>query len=222
MVMEVNNPSNLPLQNLPNAWEARHDIKVTQETIKNILKDGIPAWYKWPKDYKQFARESYLADKEVSEKMTVRYRMEDQESLLNEVARRVNPMSTRDFIQRLRDAGVKCYTIELGYPPQTVGLWAFKPGTDRVIPVCYCQIPAQVEWSVLRLDKRGLPAGESFRGWRTVLSQLILKGIVSEEKAHEIFGRPVDGPVSRRYRQTMFWFRNRRELTDDFTLTDQE
>jgi len=84
------------------------------------------------------------------------------------------------------------------------------------------QVPACFEWSVLRLDHRGLPNGEAYRGWRTVLSQLILKGIISEQKAHEIFGRPVDGPVSRRYRQTMYWFRNRRELTDDFTTMDQD
>lgn len=220
--MEIKNPSNLPLQNLPNAWEARHDLKVTQETIKNILKDGIPKWYKWPKDYKSFCQETILADKEVSDKMAFRYKMEDQELLLNEAARRVNPMSTRNFIQKLRNSGVKCYSIDLGFPPQTVGLWAFKPGSDQVISIAYCQIPAMIEWSILRLDKRGLPAGESFRGWRTVLSQLILKGIISEQKAHEIFSRPVDGPVSRRYRQTLYWFRNRRELTDDATSMDQD
>ena len=221
--MEIyQNPSKLPLQNLPNAWEARHDLKVTRETIKNILKDGIPAWYRWPKDFKAFCQETILADKEVSDRMAFRHKMEDQELLLNEVARRVNPMSTRDFIQKLRNFGVKCYSIDLGFPPQTVGLWAFKPGSDQVISIAYCQIPAMVEWSVLRLDKRGLPNGEAFRGWRTVLSQLILKGIISEQKAHEIFGRPVDGPVSRRYRQSMYWFRNRRELVFDASSAFQD
>jgi hypothetical protein len=218
----IKNPSNLPLQNLSDVWKERHDLKVTRETIKQILKDGIPAWYKWPKDYKAFAQETYLADREVSNKMAARFRMDDQELLINEVARRVNPIATREFIYKLRKAGVKCYTIDLGFPPQTVGLWAFKPGSDRVIPIAYCQVPAMVEWSVLRLDHRGLPNGEAFRGWRTVLSQLILKGIISEQKAHEIFGRPVDGPVSRRYRKTLFYFRNRRQLTHDATLSDSD
>jgi hypothetical protein len=138
--------------------------------------------------------------------------MEDQEMLLNTVARKVNPISTRDLVQKLRDSGIKCYTIDNGFPPQTVGLWAFKPGTDHVVPVCYLQVPAMYEWSVLRLDKRGMPSGESFRGWRTVESQLIEKGIISEARAHEIFGYVVDGPVSKKFRQNMYWFRNRREL----------
>jgi hypothetical protein len=205
----IKNPSSVPMQGPSDPWKGRHDTKVTQETIRQILKDGTPNWVRWPKDYKEFARESLLADREVSETMAKRYRIEDQESLLNERARKVNPIGTREFIQKLRDSGVKCYTIDLGFPPSTVGLWAFKPGTDRVEAVCYCQIPAQYEWSVLRLDKRGLPAGESFRGWRTVLSQLILKGILSEQRAHEIFGPPSDGSVSQRYRRTLYWFRNR-------------
>jgi hypothetical protein len=204
--------TNAPLQNLANPWEGRHDLKTTQETIRKLLAGGTPNWVKWPKDYRAFAQEAVLADKEVSEKMTRRYRMEDQESLLNETARKVNPIGTRDFIQKMRNAGIKCYTIDNGFPKSTVALWSFKPGTDHVVPVCYLQVPAMYEWSVLRLDKRGMPDGEAFRGWRTVEVQLIEKGIISEARAHEIFGRPVDGPVSVRFRRNMFWFRNRREL----------
>jgi hypothetical protein len=210
MVM-INNPSNMPLQNLSNPWKERHDLAVTQNTIKQILKDGTPNWVRWPKDYKQFATESYLADKEVSETMASRYKMVKQDELLNEVARKVNPISTREFIRKLRNAGVKCYSIDLGFPPQTVGLWAFKPGSDRVIPVCYLQAPAMYEWSILRLDQRGLPNGEAFRGWRTVEAELIKKGIISEARDNQIVGRPVDGYVSWRFRQDLYWFRNKRK-----------
>lgn len=208
--MVLNKP---PLQNLTNPWEGRHDLKTTRETISKLLAGGTPNWVKWPKDYRAYAQEAILADREVSEKMTRRYRMEDQELLLNEIARKVNPIRTRDFVSKIRRAGVKCYTIDNGFPPSTVALWAFKPGTDHVVPVCYLQVPAMYEWSVLRLDKRGLPSGEAYRGWRTVESELIKKGIVSEARANEIFGKVVDGPVSRRFRRDMFWFRNRRELT---------
>lgn len=211
----IRNPSNAPLHVLPNAWEGRHDMKVTRETIKKLLADGTPNWMKWPKDYKAFAQETYLADKEVSERMAQRHKIEDQELFLNEVARKVNPISTREFIQKLRKAGVKCYSIDLGYPPQSVGLWAFKPGTDHVVPVCYLQVPAMYEWSILRLDKRGLPNGEAYRGWRTVEVQLIEKGIITEAQANRIFGRPVDGNVSRKFRHTLYWLRNRRRLVGE-------
>ena len=193
-------------------WESRHDLKTTRETIKKLLAGGTPNWVKWPKDYKAMAQEAVLADREVSHAMTRRYQMADQELLLNEQARKVNPIRTRDFVDKLRAAGIKCYTIDNGFPPATVALWSFKPGTDHVVPVCYLQVPAMYEWSVLRLDKRGLPAGESFRGWRTVEMQLIEKGIISEAQAHKIFGYPTDGEVSRRFRRNLYWFRNRREL----------
>jgi hypothetical protein len=201
-----------PLQSLERPWEERHDFKTTHETIQKLLAGGVPNWIKWPKDYKAYAQEAVLADREVSQMMTRRYRMEDQELLINTIARKVNPMSTRDFIAKIRNAGVKCYTIDNGFPPQTVALWAFKPGTDHVIPVCYLQVPAMFEWSVLRLDNRGMPNGEAYRGWRTVEVQLIEKGIIPEAKANRIFGRPVDGPVSRKFRQSLSWFRNRRRL----------
>lgn len=201
-----------PLQNLSNPWEGRHDFKRTRETISKLLAGGTPNWVKWPKDYRAMAQEALLADKEISAKMANRYKMEDQELLLNEVARKVNPISTRVFIDKLRINGVQCYTIDNGFPPSTVALWAIKPGTDRVVPVCYLQVPAMYEWSVLRLDKRGMPNGEAYRGWRTVESELIKKGIVSEARANEIFGKPVDGEVSRRFRRDMYWLRNRRQL----------
>ena len=202
------------LRNVDNPWVGVHNMKITEESIKQLLYDGIPDWCRFPEDYKAFANESYLAEKEVSDKMAARYRMEDQEMLINEVARKVNPIHTRDLIQKLRNFGIKCYTIDNGYPPQTVALWAFKPGSSQIVPVCFLQVPAQYEWSILRLDKRGMPDGEAYRGWRTVESQLILKGIISEDQAHEIFGRPADGPVSRRFRETLYWFRNFRKQED--------
>jgi len=214
----IENPSKAPLQNLSNPWEGRHILKRTRQTIKHLLADGTPNWFKWPEDYKAFAQEMYLADKEVSERMALRYKMEDQELFVNTIARKVNPISTRDFIQKMRNSGIQCYTIDNGYPPQSVGLWAFKPGTDYVLPVCFLQVPAMYEWSILRLDKRGLPNGEAYRGWRTVEVQLVEKGIISEEKAHKIFGRPVDGPVSRKFRHSLFWLRNRRELAGEARL----
>lgn len=204
-----------PLQDLDDPWKGRHDLKTTKETISQLLKGGTPNWLRWPEDYRAYAQESILSEQETSQKMVARYRMEDQDSLTNEEARKVNPMPTRVFIEKLRNAGVKCYSIDNGYPPATVALWAFKPNTDHVVPVCYLQIPAMYEWSVLRLDKRGLPNGEAYRGWRTVEVQLIEKGIISEAEGHRIFGYPVDGSVSKRFRSSLYWFRNRRELDQD-------
>jgi hypothetical protein len=79
------------------------------------------------------------------------------------------------------------------------------------------QIPAMVEWSILNLDKHGLPAGEGYRGYRTAIAQLIKKGVLTEKKAHEIFGKSTEGTVSRRYRRSLHAIRNsvKRESAQD-------
>ncbi len=57
-------------------------------------------------------------------------------------------------------------------------------------------------------------AGEDFRGWRTVLVQLITKGILTEMKAHQIFGKPTDSEVSLIYRESLFFIRNKQVSQD--------
>jgi hypothetical protein len=60
------------------------------------------------------------------------------------------------------------------------------------------------------VDKRGLPLNEKWRGWRTVVLRLILKGFITEQQADKVFG-PATGPAARRYREQLFEFRNRGE-----------
>lgn len=189
-----------------------HDFKVTRQTIKQLLAGGTPNWLKWPQDYKAMVKEEMIRNKEISDNMVLQYKMEDQDILANPVGRMVNAISTRDFIKKLRYNGVKCYTIDNGFPPQTVALWATLPGTDEVRYICYLQIPAMYEWSVLKLDRHNLPIGEDYRGWRTVLAQLIIKGILSEEQAHTIFGKPVLNKISRVYRRTLWQHRNKKRM----------
>jgi hypothetical protein len=197
---------------LTNPFKHRHNIKATQATIKKLLADGTPNWIKFPNDYKNFVRESFQAAKEESDSQVSGYKMERQELLTNAKARKVNAIATRDFIDKLRRNGVKCFTVDNGFPPQTIALWAVKPDSDKLQYVCYLQVPAMYEWSVLKVDRHGLPAGEDFRGWRTVLAQLITKQILTEAKAHQIFGRPTDGEVSIIYRESLWFLRNHAEV----------
>jgi hypothetical protein len=184
-----------------------HDLKTTRETIKHLLAGGTPNWLKWPEDYRAMVREQQAKDREVSEMMAESYKMPDQEILTDAKARLVNIIHGRAFIEKLRSNGVKCFTIDNGMPG-TVGLWAAKPGTDEVAYICFMQVPYAPEWSVLRVDRHGVPWGEDYRGWRTVLVQLILKGILTEDEAHRIFGKPSLNRISRVYRRTLYEFRN--------------
>ena len=186
--------------------------KVTDASIKELLKDGTPDWYSHPKDWKNFAIEYCMAEKEANDNLVAEYRMEDQEDLVDFKARNVNIMSTKDFVLTLRANGIKCFALYSGMPG-TVGLWVVVPSPQGAAlrPIAMMQTPAMIEWSVLRLDEHDLPNGEDYRGWRTVLCQMIRKSVITEKRAHQIFGRPTDSIVSRRYRRTLWAHRHRKE-----------
>jgi len=196
-------------------WQSYRDIDATQETFAKYYAGGTPNWMKWPQEYKNFAREEYLKDLERSKALALDYKLEEQDKLTNAKARKVNPMSTRDFIAKLRANGVKCFTVDNGFPPQTVALWCMPPNQNRRARyICYMQVPAMYEWSLLREDRHGKPDGEDFRGWRTVLAQLIEKEILTETHAHQIFGHPSQNPIFSRYHQTLWEYRNGKKYTE--------
>jgi hypothetical protein len=212
---------------------SRIDTRRTDQAIKHILADGTPAWISRPQDFKQWARECYLEDKEDSDRQVLAYRMEEQDTLTDEAARMIHPMDTRNFIQKLRDNGIKCFTYQVPLGPgtpvtmlNTVGLWAEVPSQrsighlyqgTRHQYMTYLDIPFMFEWSVLRVDPHGLPNGEKYRGWRTVVSKLIAMKVVTEIKAHQIFGEPI-GATSKIYKRTLYEFRNGRYKPNDRQL----
>ena len=203
------------LKHVDDPIKSYHDLPTTKASIQEILAGGTPDWVKWPEDYKAFAQDAFAAEKEISDQMVAGYKMDDQESLTNELARKVNPMSTDDFVAKLRANGIKCFTVYNGMP-QTVGLWCIPPKqTAKARYICFLQIPAMYEWSVLRLDRHNLPAGEKFRGWRVAIVELVRKEILTEYQAHQIFGQPSGGSVYRRYRRSLWEVRNGKKFTED-------
>ena len=203
------------LKDTDQPWNQYHDVSATQEAVAQMLAGGTPNWVKWPQDYKNFAAEEFQKQKEISQTIALEYQIEEQHKLTNRAARMVNPMSTLDFVAKLRTNGIKCFVVNNGFPPQTVALWCLPPRQlQRARYVCYMQVPAMYEWSVLKTDQYGKPMGEDFRGWRTVLAQLIEKQILTEEEAHRIFGHPSTNPVFSRYHQSLWEYRNMRKYSE--------
>jgi hypothetical protein len=211
---KMNSPS---MRDLDKPFESYHDISTTSESIKQLLADGTPNWMRFPHEYKAFAKESMQAERENSQRMAAEYKWVDQELLANR--EKTNGIGTRDFIAKLRNNGVKCFTVDNGFPPQTVALWAIPPGQDQKARyVCYLQVPAMYEWSILKLDRNGIPVGEDFRGWRTVAVQLVQKEILTEQKMHEIFGVPTPNANSARYFRTLWETRHGARYADPDSL----
>lgn len=110
------------------------------------------------------------------------------------------------FINLLRGAGVKCWYRD---HPQAGKITLIVQRRDLPAEVgCWCQAGFAPELSVMRFDDHGIPLDEKYRGWRTCLLQLILKGIISQKKAEEVFGVPPMTPAFHRYNALLQSFRN--------------
>lgn len=175
------------------------------------------------------AIDDYLASKEDSDGAASQYKMRKQHILTDRKASEVGLMDSREFIKKLRDSGIKCITYQQPWTAETpawlkntVGLHVHIPsqpsvghlyGAFRYKYICYMDIPCMYEWSVLLTDEHELPSGES-RGWRTVLSEMVKKGAITEAKVNEIFGAPT-GDRSEIYQETMSLIRDGRFKEND-------
>jgi hypothetical protein len=196
--------------------------RLTIDDFKELYKvDELRHAVERPGEFRNFVKEVSHEQKERSDAAVSEYKLPNQEELLNKEARFVNLMHAQRFLDKLRRAGIK-FLINHTKHPDKVGLFCMVPGKERFqfqnppIPAGYeyigfMQVPYMPEWSILRLDEHGLPNGEEFRGWRNLAVLLIQNGVLTEEQAHssEMFGEPTLGIVSRRYRESLYNFRNR-------------
>jgi hypothetical protein len=102
---------------------------------------------------------------------------------------------------------VKCWYREHPQPDKVT--LVIQQG-DGILPPevgCWVQKGFMPEYTVMGFDDHGIPLAEKYRGWRTVLLQLILKGVLTEEKAHRIFGA-AERSCAERYNSILWGFRN--------------
>lgn len=161
--------------------------------------------------------EELCRQKEMSSEMVKEYRFENQAEITSEGPERVGRvLHCLDFLDKLN-------TIMPAYLSSNVqkglcGLAVKKSGPNPDNPkdivdwqyVCAVQVGYMHEYSTVWIDKHGLPLNEKWRGWRTVLLRLILKGFITEVQANQVFGES-SGPSARRYREQLYGFRNRQE-----------
>jgi hypothetical protein len=151
--------------------------------------------------------------KEFNDKTAQEYQFVTPEEYADAGARIGRVMHSASFINFLRKAGVKCWyrthpqagkmtlVVQRGDLPAEVGCWT--------------QTGFMPELTIMRFDEHGVPTTEKFRGWRTCLLQLILKGVITEKKADEIFGKPATTEAFHRYNATLQTFRNQGGRLDD-------
>ena len=102
---------------------------------------------------------------------------------------------------------VKCWYRDHPQPGKVTLLVQKGEGIRPPEVGCWVQLGFMPEYSIMDFDEHGVPLAEKYRGWRTVLLQLIIKGVVTETVAHKVFGE-ADAPCSGRYNSILYSLRN--------------
>ena len=118
-------------------------------------------------------------------------------------------LHSSEFINLLRDKlGLKCWYRAHPHADKLTLLVQNGMGTKEPEIACWTQNGWMPALSVMRFDEHGVPLNEQFRGYRTCLLQMILKGLVTEEKVNAVFGKPGQTKAWARYNETLHSFRN--------------
>jgi hypothetical protein len=150
--------------------------------------------------------EALCREKEANDVLSQQYAWLPALEYENEECRVGRVLDHAEFITLLRSrCGLRCYYTQ--HPqPRKITLLVLWNGQLEV--GCWAQWGKMPEYSMCRFDEHGIILDEKFRGYRTCLLQLILKGFLSEEVVNKVFG-PAIGPASTRYNSTLYNFRNR-------------
>jgi hypothetical protein len=120
-------------------------------------------------------------------------------------------MHSSELINKLRnECKLKCWYRQHPQSDKLTLLIDPTNGLQQPEVGCWVQNGYMPEYTIMGFDDHGVPLAEKYRGWRTVLLQLILKGSLTEEIAHKVFGKAVL-PCSERYNSILHGWRNREE-----------
>ena len=126
----------------------------------------------------------------------------------NEAQRKGVVMHHIEFLKKLRGAGIRAWYNQVPFEG-IVGLRCERKGYElKGIPfVCGVKLGWTSEFDIFHYDSHGVELNKRFIGWRSVIIQLIAKGILTETQAHRIFGRPQLNDASLIYRRTLHGMR---------------
>jgi hypothetical protein len=153
-------------------------------------------------------QEELCRQKELSDEVAKEYQFLHPDEYKDEGPRIGRIMHSSELINTLRDkCQIRCFYRE--HPqPRKVTLLVSKDGFTQPDIACWVMQGFMPEYSIVRFDEHGVPLDEKYRGWRTPLLQMILKGMITEEVVNKVFG-PATGPASKRYNSLLYQFRNR-------------
>ena len=184
-------------------WETYGDS--LSEKLDPKLEQEIAEYSKKHHNETSSQNEEELARwKEQNDQLARQYQFLTPEEYANEPERIGKITHSSLFINKLNKLGINCWYREHPHKDKLTLIVDRNGGTEVA---CWVPNGFMPEYSIVRFDDHGVPLNEKYRGWRTCLLQLILKKIISEEKAHEVFGK-ASGPAAERYNRTLYSVRN--------------
>jgi len=152
--------------------------------------------------------EELARQKELSYDAMGEYRWCSEEEYADVQARIGRIIHHSELITRLRKIGVRCWYRQ--HPQEDKLTLLVQRNQDVMQPPevgCWVKNGYMPEYSVLGFDEHGVPLAERYRGFRTVLLQLILKQVLTEDAAHKEFGR-AERCCADRYNSILHGLRN--------------
>lgn len=117
-------------------------------------------------------------------------------------------MHSSELINKLRnELHLKCWYRNHPHADKITLMVQRNDGMAEPEVGCWVQNGYAPEYTVMGFDEQGVPVAEKYRGWRTVILQLVLKGHTTEEKAHKVFGT-ADRDCAGRYNSILHGIRN--------------
>lgn len=155
------------------------------------------------------SKEELCKQREINQEIAKDYQWATPEEYEDIEQRIGRVMHSAVFISKLREIGITCWYRQHLHAQKAV-LWVQRGRREQEV-ACWVQQGFMQELSILRFDDRGVPLDERRRGWRSCLLQLILKGIITEEKAVEVFGHPKQSSAFHKYNSILYEWRKRKE-----------
>ena len=189
-------------------WET-WDEEMGDSKLSPILKEQI-ARYEERVQHKssQEAEEALARERELSNAVAAQYRWVTKEEYGDIEPRIGRIMHSSVLLHKLK---TECH-LNAWYAehilPGRLKLIVKQAGKEPEFAV-WVQEGFTSEFTIMKFDEHDVPLDERYRGYRTVLLQLIMKSLISEEDVLKAFGSAI-GPASVRYNSTLYEWRNRR------------
>lgn len=186
-------------------WET-YDAAVDQEVSPELAGQIADYATRYHDNSSNQNKEELARWKEINDASMGEYKWCTAEEYADVQARVGRIINHADLITRLRKIGLRCWYRQ---HPHTDKVTLDVLRNDWVKPEvgCWVKYGWMPEYTVMGFDDHGVPLAERYRGWRTCLLQLILKGMITETIAHKEFG-PAERCCAERYNSIMYGLRN--------------